>query len=226
MIYDEIALWGLTDESSLDEIWDVINERLLKTDGRMGIATLKDGLPHTRIISIQRFSDGNLYIMTSKGKPFYRQLKETPYISASSLMEDNNHCIRLHSEVEEVTDPACYKEYADHNPGTMKMYRNNPDLIVLFRLCRGTGEILHLYRDDMIRRLRFGWGGAEPEPLSYYVDETACIGCGHCFENCAEHAIFRTEEGKYQIRNMDCDDCGICFTKCPLAGTALKNRWD
>ena len=66
----------------------------------------------------------------------------------------------------------------------------------------------------------------EPEPLSYYIDPEACIGCGQCFANCAEHSIDQTEDGKYRIRNLDCDDCGICFTKCPLAGKALINRWD
>ena len=36
----------------------------------------------------------------------------------------------------------------------------------------GSGEILHLYRDDMVRRLRFGFGGEKPDPMTYYIIAT------------------------------------------------------
>lgn len=223
MIWDEIALWGLTDRSSIPEILDKSFQYLSAQGGRVSIATLKDGRPENRIISLQRMSDGGVYFMTSRGKPFYWQLLEHPYIAAASLLDDTHHCIRIKARVEECADPAVYREYAEKNPGTMEMYRYNTDMIVLFHLVRGTGEILHLYRDDMIRRLRFGFGGETPESLSYYISEQ-CTGCGRCFDSCAERAIYRSEDGRYHIRSMDCDDCGICYTKCPLAGTALINR--
>ena len=223
MIYDEVALWGLTDQSSEQEIWDQIFSIFRRMGGRASIATVKDGKPQTRIISLQRMSDGNIYLMTSRGKPFYQQLKENPWIAAGSLLEDTHHSLRINARVEECTDPAIYAEYAATNPGTMRMYRHNTDLIVLFRLAAGHGEILHLYRDDMVRRLRFGFGGETPPPLTYYITD-ACIGCGACYDHCAEQSIERTEDGKYRIRPMDCDDCGICYTKCPLAGEAMICR--
>ncbi|NLD87232.1 MAG: ferredoxin family protein, partial [Clostridiales bacterium] len=154
----------------------------------------------------------------------YAQLKAIPRISVATLLEDTHHSLRINATVEECKDPARYKEYAKGNPGTMKMYRFNTDLIVLFKLVRGYGEIFHLYRDDMVRRLRFGFGGETPPELSYYITDE-CTGCGACFDSCAEHSIYRTDDGKYHIRSMDCDDCGICYTRCPLAGTALKNRY-
>ena len=223
MIYDEIALWGLTDQSSEQEIWDQIFAIFRRMGGRVSIATVKDGKPQTRIISLQRMSDGNIYFMTSRGKPFYRQLKENPWIAAGSLLEDTHHSLRINARTEECNDPAIYAEYAVGNPGTMRMYRNNTDLIVLIRLAAGHGEILHLYRDDMVRRLRFGFGGETPPPLTYYITD-ACIGCGACYDSCAEQSIERTADGKYRIRPMDCDDCGICYTKCPLAGKAMICR--
>ena len=106
----------------------------------------------------------------------------------------------------------------------MRMYRHNTDLIALFKLASGTGEIFHLYRDDMVRRLRFGFGGEVPDRELTYRITDACTGCGSCFEVCAEHAIERLPNGKYRLRSMDCDDCGICYTKCPAAGTAMINR--
>lgn len=223
MIYDEIALWGLTDQSTIAEILDTSFFYLKKQGGRVSLSTIKNGYPESRIISLQRFSDGNLYFMTSRGKPFYQQLLLQPRIAISTLLDDTHHCIRIKAVVEECVEPSVYQEYAEKNPGTLEMYRYNTDIIVLFRLTRGTGEILHLYRDDMIRRLRFGFGGDKPEELTYYISDK-CIGCGCCFAHCAEHSIYRSEDGKYHIRSMDCDDCGICYTKCPLAGTALVNR--
>ena len=224
MINDELALWGLTDENTIDEIWDTTFKYLEQQGGRLAISTLQNGVPQSRIISVQRMeADGGIYLMTSRGKPFYKQMKENPNIAAATLIDDTHHSFRLKAVVEESTDPAIYAEYARKNPGTMKMYRHNTDLIALFKLKTGTGEILHLYRDDMVRRLRFGWGGGVPEPLTYYMTD-ACTGCGICYDVCAEHSIVKTEDGKYQIRSMDCDDCGICYTKCPLKGTAMKSR--
>lgn len=225
MIHDEIALWGLTDQSPISEVLDKSFHFLKEQGGRVSLSTLKDGYPESRIISVQCMSDGDIYFMTSRGKPFYQQLLAQSHISIASLLDDTHHCIRIRAVAEECTAPEIYQEYAEKNPGTMKMYRHNTDIIALFHLVRGTGEILHLYRDDMIRRLRFGFGGETPEELTYYISEH-CTGCGRCFDSCAEHSIYRSEDGKYHIRSMDCDDCGICYTKCPLAGVALINRLD
>ncbi len=224
MIYDEIPLWGLTDRSPVEEVWEKSFQYLAAQGGRVSIATVRNGLPDSRIISIQRFSDGGIYFMTSRGKPFYRQLKAVPRVALSSLLDDTHHCIRIRARVEEQRPgSAPCREYAEKNPGTMQMYRHNPEVIALFRLASGEGEILHLYRDDMVRRLRFCFGGEDSTPLSYYISE-ACTGCGACYDSCAERAIYPTDDGRYHIRPMDCDDCGICYTRCPLAGTALVCR--
>lgn len=223
MINDKIALYGMTSRTPVREVFDTAFRILRETDGRLGISTVENGRPRSRVISLQQFSDGNVYLMTSRGKPFYRQLKENPYIAAAGLLGDRTHSIRIECEVEEVTDPGPIKEYEDNNPGTMRMYRNNTDLIALFLLKKGTLEVFHLYRDDMVRRLRIGFGGAEPEPLSYYTTD-ACIGCGACADSCAEQSIDCGPDGKYHIRSLDCDDCGICYTKCPLPGVAMINR--
>ena len=73
MIHDEIALWGLTDLSPVDEIWEKSFQFLREQGGRVSVATVKNGNPESRIISIQRFSDGNVYLMTSRGKPFIKR---------------------------------------------------------------------------------------------------------------------------------------------------------
>ena len=65
MIRDEVALWGLTDESPIEEILDTAFRFLKAQGGRLAIATLHDGMPDSRIISIQRMeTDGGIYFMT------------------------------------------------------------------------------------------------------------------------------------------------------------------
>ena len=114
-------------------------------------------------------------------------------------------------------------EFFEFNPGTKKMYRKNFDIVAVFKLVKGEGEMFHLYAEEKIRRLRFAFGGMEKLPMNHTITD-ACTGCGSCMENCVEEAIYKGEDGKCHIRYMDCNDCGICYTKCPLAGTAMISR--
>ena len=109
MIHDETALWGLTDESPAEEILDTAFRYLEAQGGRLGMATIHNGVPDCRTISIQRMAcDGGIYFMTSRGKPFYRQVKENPYIAAATLLDDTHHSFRIRARVEESADPAVY----------------------------------------------------------------------------------------------------------------------
>ena len=216
-------LWGLTDQSSEAEIMKEIYKIIARLRF-MPTATVKNGEPESRIIDFLRMSDGNIYFMTSKGKPFYKQITENPVIVMSSSIDDM-YSFRLKAFVKPVpkTDKAIWDEFFGYNPGTVKMYRKNFDVVELFVLEKGQGEVFHLYAEERIRRIRFAFGGMEKEPLTYYISDK-CIGCGICQDNCVEQAIYMGEDGKCHIREMDCDVCGICYTKCPMAGTALISR--
>lgn len=214
-------LWGLTNRSTMEEV----REKAFSLIGQIRFiptATVSQGQPENRILDFNRLSDGNLYFMTSKGKPTYAQLSARPELVLSTLI-DGRYSLRLRAWVSETRDPAIWEEFFTLNPGTMQMYRKNPDIIALYKLTKGDGEIFHLYESERIRRMRFGFGGVEPRPMTYRITGD-CVGCGTCQDNCVEQAIYQGEDGKYHIRDMDCDDCGICYTKCPLAGTALVSR--
>ena len=116
-----------------------------------------------------------------------------------------------------------WDEFFKLNPGTVKMYRKNFDIVAVFKLEKGNGEMFHLYAEEKIRRVRFGFGGGEAHPLTYAITDE-CIGCQTCLENCVEEAIHVGEDGKCYIRYQDCDDCGICYTKCPMPGVAMISR--
>ncbi len=57
-----------------DEIHSVV---VATTDG--------NGLPSTRVIDVMMFDDEGLYFLTAKGKTFYKQLMDKPYIALSGM---------------------------------------------------------------------------------------------------------------------------------------------
>ena len=216
-------LWGLTDENTEEEIRQKVFE-LIRDTSFFPTATVNKGQPENRLIDYNMLPDGELYFMTSKGKPFYKQLMERPEIVICSAV-DSLYSLKLRAWVKEipVTDTWVWDEFFKLNPGTVKMYRKNFSIVSVFKLEKGDGEIFHLYAEEKIRRLRFAFGGGEKLPMTYSITD-ACTGCGSCMDNCVEGAIHTGEDGKCYIRYMDCDDCGICYTKCPLAGTAMISR--
>ncbi len=218
----ENILWGLTDENTDEEVLKKAFELVHKVRF-MPTATVNNGQPENRIIDFNLLPDGNLYFMTSKGKPFYKQLCERPEIVLNTSV-DMLYALKIRAWVKDVTDDKwVWDEFFKLNPGTVKMYRKNPGIMVVYKLEKGEGEMFHLYAEERIRRMRFAFGGAEKLPMTYKITDK-CIGCGECQANCVENAIHQGDDGKYYIRYMDCDDCGICYTKCPLAGTAMVSR--
>ena len=219
---EKVILWGMDENTPEYEVADRVL-RFIDERQDMPVATVNNGQPECRICAFDRLSDGALYFMTSKGKPLYGQLKKTPQLVICTMAEDC-FSLRLHGFVKEIGKGAEWDEFFGLNPGTLKMYRNNLDIMALFRIEKGEGEVFHLYGADKVKRLRFSFGGLKKVPMTYYINEEMCIGCGECFRNCAEEAIRPTAEGKYRISCADCDGCGICYTHCPLAGSALINR--
>lgn len=215
-------LWGLTDSSPQEEVCEKAFQ-LIAERQYMPVATVNDGHPESRVIDLQRLKDGRMMFMTSRCKPFYQQLLRRPEISLC-LPIDTWYMLRVRAAVKEVSDDQAIRdEYFASNPGTKLMYSSNLKVVSLFILESGEGELFHLYDSERVRRVRFGFGGVSPRPLTYTIT-SQCIGCGICQENCVEQAIFKGDDGKYHISHMDCDDCGICYTKCPHAGTALLSR--
>lgn len=219
---DSDILWGLTDTSTQEEMCEKAFQ-LMTQHQYMTVSTVNNGHPESRVIDFQRLKDGRVIFITSRCKPFYQQLLNCPEIVAC-LPIDSWYMLRVRAFVKEVSDnQAIRDEYFASNPGTKLMYRNNLGVVALFFLEKGEGELFHLYDSERVRRVRFGFGGFSPRPLTYSITGQ-CVGCGICQENCVEQAIFKGEGGAYHIRHMDCDDCGICYTKCPNAGTALVSR--
>lgn len=217
----EDILWGLTDKDSEE----AVREKAFQLIGAIRFlpaATVNGGQPECRILDFNRLANGELYFMTSRGKPTFAQLQKYPQLVLNTLI-DKRYSLRMSAWVEEEKNQEIWEEFFTLNPGTKLMYRKNPSIIALYHLAKGEGEVFHLYESERIRRMRFSFGGEKKKPMTYYITAD-CVGCGICLENCVERAIYQDETGKFHIREMDCDDCGICYTKCPNADKALKNR--
>lgn len=53
------------------------------------------------------------------------------------------------------------------------------------------------------------------------VDESKCVGCGVCVDNCPAEAI--TLDGSLaKIDKSKCIDCGNCVDNCPSAAIAME----
>ena len=66
----------------------------------------------------------------------------------------------------------------------------------------------------------------EPESLPFMggekacIDQSLCIGCGKCLENCRFHAIRKLDTG-YAVNEFSCEGCGVCQLVCPVKAVEL-----
>lgn len=44
--------------------------------------------------------------------------------------------------------------------------------------------------------------------------QEACVRCGSCFLYCPVNAVYKTEDGKFDICYDYCKGCGICAHEC------------
>jgi uncharacterized pyridoxamine 5'-phosphate oxidase family protein/Pyruvate/2-oxoacid:ferredoxin oxidoreductase delta subunit len=204
-------LKGLTRNSTNNEIWKAAFD-LIWEIRFIAMATVKNGMPQARIFDMTLLDDGNIYFITATGKPTFDQLQANPNIVVTGVTKDWL-AVRVNAEVKETNDPIIKEKFLEKNQGTKSLYSNSPDALRYFRLERGEGEISHLYQDDMVARLRFGWNGVEPRQFVYHLDKEKCTACGVCYDVCVGKAIRRGE--KYSIDYFNCLECGSCFRKCP-----------
>ncbi|MCQ4637809.1 4Fe-4S binding protein [Anaerovorax odorimutans] len=167
------------------------------------------GYPQSRIINVMIAADEGMYIVTSRGKPFYKQLIQTGRIALSAMCPDCQS-LKFTGKVKRV-DQKWVDRVFEENPGMNEVYPGKTRYALeAFLIYEGSGEWFDLLSYP-INRESFAYNAKE-EPAGFEIMET-CIGCGACLSVCPQGCI---KEGQpYEIAKNHCLQCGACQEACP-----------
>ena len=172
------------------------------------------GHPHNRIINVMIAADEGMYIVTSKGKPFYRQLTESGWIALSAMCPDCQS-LKFQGRVKRV-DKKWVDRVFEENPGMNEVYPGDTRYILdAFLIYEGQGEWFDLLNYP-INRETFSYG-IEESRIGYEILDT-CTGCGSCVEVCPQKCI--AAGMPYVISAEHCLHCGACMEVCPVCAVA------
>ena len=79
-----------------------------------------EGHPQARIINVMLAEDDGMYIVTAKGKPFYKQLVETGEIALAAMCPDCQS-LKFTGRLR-VADKAWVDKVFEQNPGMNEVY--------------------------------------------------------------------------------------------------------
>lgn len=191
------------------------------------IATVDEkGHPAARVIDIMLTDEDSLYFITAKGKAFYTQLQENPYIALSGMCGRegtmNKKAVSIRGKAVCIGSEKLEEVFRE-NPYMAEIYPQEESRTALevFRVAEGSGEYFDLsvkpiYRDTFI----LGRGQKKEEPGGYFITKK-CRGCGLCEAKCPQKCIDTTGE-PWVIHQENCLHCGNCMEACPYG--AVERR--
>ena len=184
------------------------------------IATVDgEGRPVTRVIDIMLTDENSLYFITAKGKAFYTQLMENPYIAISGMCGGegtmNKKAISVRGKAVNIGS-ARLKEVFEQSPYMAEIYPQEESRTALevFRVAEGTGEFFDLSVKPIFRDT-FVLGGSTEEEGNQ-MGRTGEDGQSR--QNGQESGWtsgnVSGQQGGYFITDR-CHGCRICYSKCP-----------
>lgn len=181
------------------------------------IATVDgEGRPVTRVIDIMLTDEKSLYFITAKGKAFYAQLMENPYIAISGMCGGegtmSKKAVSIRGKAENIGSEKL-KEVFEQNPYMAEIYpqEESRTALAVFRVSEGTGEFFDLsvkpiFRDTfLLGGNAAGKGSGQAEYNRYRQPE------GTGVDRQTRPAL---QSGGYFITDQ-CRGCRICYSKCP-----------
>lgn len=169
----------------------------------------ENGHPQSRIINVMIAADEGMYIVTAKGKPFWKQLVETGEVALSAMCPDCQS-LKFTGKVK-LVEKKWVDEVFLQNPGMNEVYPGDTRYILdAFLIYEGVGEWFDLLNYP-ISRETFAYN-TEAERVGFEITDS-CIGCGACQNVCPQKCI--TEGSPFNIANNHCLQCGACFEACP-----------
>ena len=177
------------------------------------------GHPQSRIINIMIANDDGMYIVTSKGKPFYKQLTATGEIALSAMCPDCQS-LKFTGRLR-LADKKWVDEVFIQNTGMNEVYPGNSRYILdAFLIYEVSGEWFDLLNYPNSRE-SFSYGGAKEEVSGFFITDD-CIGCGQCTESCPQKCI--APGVPCRIDGSHCLRCGLCQEVCPVGAVAERKR--
>jgi MinD superfamily P-loop ATPase len=80
----------------------------------------------------------------------------------------------------------------------------------VFADCDVDAADLHLILEPKVIESDIFMSGHEAE-----INKEECCSCGLCQQNCRFDAVFKTDDGKFEIDPALCEGCGVCYRFCP-----------
>lgn len=174
----------------------------------------ENGKPQARIIDVMRVENDRLYFCTARGKAFYSQLIEKPYVAIVG-MNENYEVFNLSGAVKRCDDDEQehqMKLIFELNPILEQVYKEKSrHILEAFYVVDATLEYFSL--GAVIKRKTFTIGNAENKKEILHISNN-CIGCGECVDNCPRDCI--KTGSPYEIIEENCLHCGLCKEVCPV----------
>lgn len=192
------------------------------------IATVdREGLPAARVIDIMLADEGSVYFITAKGKEFYRQLTDKPYVAISGMCGGggsmDKKAISIRGKVRNIGAEKL-PEVFEQNPYMAEIYPQEESRAALevFQVYEGSGEYFDLSVKPIFReQFSLGDGKAEAARTKGYFITERCRGCRICYSKCPQKCIDLS--GKpLVIHQENCLHCGNCMAVCPFG--AVEKR--
>ena len=180
------------------------------------IATVdKDGRPVTRVIDIMLTDENSLYFITAKGKAFYAQLMENPYVAISGMCGGegtmNKKAVSIRGKAVNIGS-ARLKEVFQKNPYMAEIYP------------QGSAEKEDGSAAGEAGQTRQGRekapGNATGQQGGYFITDR-CHGCRICCSRCPQKCIDMSAK-PFVIQQEHCLHCGNCMEVCPFG--AVERR--
>lgn len=168
--------------------------------------------PQARIIDVMLAEAEKLYFCTARGKAFYQQLLDNPYVAVTG-MNEAFQMVRLQGEAVRLPEQRKWIDriFAE-NPMMNDVYPGDSRYVLeAFCIADGQLEFFDLSETPVFRQC-FSIGACQPLRTGFLIG-ARCVGCGKCAAVCPQKCI---ATGKpYAIRQEHCLHCGICREICP-----------
>lgn len=192
------------------------------------IATVdENGFPVTRVIDIMLSDDSGLYFITAKGKEFYRQLMEKPYVAISGMYGGEGtmtkKAISVRGKAENIGADMLPEVFVQ-NPYMAEIYPQEESRTALevFKVAEGVGEYFDLSVKPIYRDI-FLLGKEKKELIQtgrYFITDR-CQACNTCYFKCPQKCIDFSVK-PFVINQANCLHCGNCIEACPFGAVGKR----